>query len=412
MAAFDYEALDSAGKRLRGTVTADSPRLARRELRRQNLLPVALRPMVDRKAAGLKTAGLGRLAGLFTPRLAGRELSLVTRQLATLVSAAAPVEEAVQTVGMQAEKPAIKRILMSVRAGVTEGQSLSRALAQHPRSFPPLYRAMVAAGEESGGLGPVLERLADHLEKSQKVRAKAMTALVYPAVLALTAVGVVVALMLFVVPKVVEQFESMGRELPALTRLMITLSDAVRDWGLAGLLLFLLALLAGARALRRPAVRQRADGALLRLPLVGKLLRGLETARLTRTLGALIASGSPVVDALGAARATVANSVLREAVDGIAVQVREGASLSGALRRADRFPPVVTYMAAMGERSGTLGPMLEKCADHLEAEFDTAVSLALSLLEPAIIVAMGGVVATIILSILLPIIQFNTMGLA
>lgn len=407
MAAFDYEALDGAGKRLRGTVTADTPRMARRELRRQNLLPVELRPTVEKE-----TAAGGRLPAFLSPRLGGRELGLITRQLSTLISAAAPVEEAVQTVALQAEKPATRRILMAVRAAVTEGQSLSQALGRHPRSFPPLYRAMVAAGEVSGSLGPVMERLADHLEKSQKIRAKAMTALVYPAVLALTAIGVVVALMVFVVPKVVEQFESMGRELPALTRMMITLSDAIRDWGVAGFVLGLIALIAGARSLKRPSVRRRLDGALLRLPVVGRLLRGLETARLTRTLGALIASGSTVVDALTAAKATVTNSVLRDGVGDVAVQVREGTSLSVALRRGERFPPVVTYMSAMGERSGTLGPMLEKCADHLEAEFDTAVSIALSLLEPAIIVAMGGVVATIILSILLPIIQFNSMGLA
>jgi len=413
MAAFDYEALDPQGRRRTGTVTADSPRLARRELRRLNLVPVAVRPTAAARGAGLK--GLLRLpglAGLAAGRIGAGDLTLITRQLATLVGAAAPVEEAVQAIAQQAEKPALRRILLSVRAAVVEGQPLSRALAQHPDSFPPLYRAMVAAGEASGALGPVLARLADHLEKSRKIRSRALTALVYPCVLALTAVAVVVALMVFVVPKVVEQFDSMGRTLPVLTQLLIALSDGVRTHGpwLLPALVVLLALLP--RALAQEGLRRRLDGLMLRLPLAGRLLRTLHTARLARTLGSLVASGAPVVDALGAARATLRNAVLRDGLGEIAAQVREGSSLSAALRRSGLFPPVITTMAAMGERSGTLGPMLETAAEHLEGEFDAAVSVALSLLEPAIIIAMGGVVTTIILAILLPIIQFNTLGLS
>ncbi len=406
MAAYEYEALDAAGRKARGVVTADSPRLARRELRAKKLVPLKIEAAGQPKTAAIR-ARIPGLASFSRPSAAPRDLALVTRQLATLISAAAPVEEALQAIALQAEKPGVRKALLSVRAGVTEGQKLSQAMAGQDQVFNTLYRSMVSAGENSGTLGPVLERLADHLEKGQAMRAKVTAALTYPAFLALTALGVVGMLMAFVVPKVVEQFDSLGRELPMLTKVMIAISDGVRDYGLIALILLAVGGLAFARSLRQPAVRRGFDAFLLRLPVAGRLMRELQSARFARTLSTLIASGTPVLEGLMAARATVRNVILKEAVSDVVTQVREGASLSAAMRRAKAFPPLVVYMAAMGEKSGALDTMLAKAADYLEAEFEAMTTAAIGLLEPAIIIGMGVMVGTIIMAILLPILQFN-----
>ena len=292
-----------------------------------------------------------------------------------------------------------------------EGRRLSDAMALQGQAFPPLYRAMVSAGETSGALEPILERLADGLERDQTVRGKVVTALVYPAVLAVVALGVIGALMAFVVPKVVDQFDSMNQTLPLLTRLVIGVSNLMRDWGwLAGLLLAA-TLAAGAVALRSPAIRLKADTALLRLPLVGRLIRDLHGAKMARTLSTMIAAGLPVLEGLTITARTVSNRALRAATETMADAVREGGGLSAAMRRADVFPPILVYMTASGESGGRLEPMLERAADYLEREFSTFTAVMLGLLEPAIIVVMGGVVALIVLSILLPILQINTLAM-
>ncbi len=413
MAAFDYEALDARGRKVKGVITADSVRVARRDLRARKLVPVKVSESAGGTAA--KPGAGGAAPGLRLPRfsrgLAARDIAMVTRQLATLINAAAPVEEALQAIALQAEKPRVRTVLLAVRSCVMEGQRLSQAMGQQPGVFSPLYRSMVAAGEGSGTLGPVLERLADHLENGQKMRAKVTAALVYPSMLALVAIAVVVMLMAFVVPKVVDQFDSMGRELPTLTRVMIALSDGVRDFGpfvLAGLVIGGLVF---ARALAQEGFRRRVDRGLLAVPLVGKLMRELHAARLARTMAALVSSGTPVLEGLTAARNTVRNTVMRDAIGDAATMVREGASLSAALRRTKAFPPLVVYMAAMGEKSGRLDDMLSKSADYLEAEFEALTGAALSLLEPAIIIVMGVVVGTIVMAILLPILQFNSAAL-
>lgn len=405
MAAFEYEALDGAGRRLRGVVSADTPRLARRELRRKKLFPVQVAPTSQKKRA--KAA----LPKWLRSGLSAKDISLLTRQLATLVSAAAPVEEALQTMALQTEKQAAKRVLLSVRARVVEGYRLSEALAEESATFSPLYRSMVAAGETSGNLGPVLERLADHLEKSQRLRSKVTTALTYPIFLAIVATAVVAALVTFVVPKVVDQFSSLGQDLPALTELLIAVSAFAADYGLVVVALLALAVLVFLRALKHDGFRMRVDRAVLKLPLVGRLIREIHAARLARTLETLIASGATVLDGLNAARSVMHNRILKDAVAEAATLVSEGASLSAALRRSKAFPPLVTYMAASGENSGRLDHMLAKAADYLEREFEDVTTATLSLLEPAIIIVMGGVVATIVLAILLPILQLNTLAL-
>ncbi|MEZ0470483.1 type II secretion system inner membrane protein GspF [Luteimonas salinilitoris] len=400
MATFDYAALDARGRDRRGTVAADSERDARERLLRRRLVPVKLVPAAT--AAPKPT--------LLRGRFGNRELTLVTRQLATLV-AVAPLEEALRTIGAQAEKPAVRRVLLSTHATLVEGFRLSEAMARQGNAFPPLYRAMVAAGEGTGALPEILERLADLLERQQQVRSRLTTALVYPAALALTALAVVVALMTFVVPKVVEQFDSMGRTLPWLTRAVIGVSELMTGWGLVLLVLLALAAAGFVQLLRRPDFRLRFDAMLLRAPLLGRLIRDVHAARLARTLAIMLASGLPLMEGLRTTARTVHNRVLRRATEDMADAIREGGSLSAAMRRAAVFPPTLLYMASSGESSGRLAPMLERAADYLEREFNTFTAAAMSLLEPAIIVAMGGLVALIVLSILLPILQFNSLVL-
>jgi len=401
MPAFDYAALDTRGQTRSGVIDAASARDARERLARRGLVPV-----------GIEAATTGAHAGRrsLLDRFTAKDLALVTRQLSTL-TAAMTLEEALQTVGSQADKRAVRQVLMATHARVLEGFRLSDAMARQGAAFPPLYRAMVAAGEGSGALPDILERLADLLEREQQVRGKLITALVYPAALALTAVAVVIALMAFVVPKVVEQFDSMGRELPLLTRVVIGISDLMAATGLPVLVLAAVGAMAFSRLLRRPAFRHRFDATVLQLPLLGRLVRDVHAARMARTLSIMVGSGLPMMEGLVITARTVHNRVLREATDRMVASIREGGSLSGAMRRAAVFPPTLLYMTTSGENSGRLGQMLERAADYLEREFNTFTSVAMSLLEPLIIVVLGGVVAVIVLAILLPILQFNSLVL-
>ena len=398
MAAFEYSALDVHGRGRDGVVDAGSAAEARRLLEARRLVPVRVEPA--RGPAGKAASAGGRFGA--------KDLTLLTRQLATLV-AVAPLEEALRTIGSQSERAAVRRVVMATHARVVEGFRLSDAMAREPRAFPPLYRAMVAAGEGTGALPGILERLADLHEREQQVRGQLLSALVYPAALAVTALLVVVVLMAFVVPRVVEQFESMARELPLLTRAVIGVSDALLAWWLP--LLVLLAALAagGAHLLRRPAPRRRFDAMLLRLPFIGRLLRDVHAARMARTLATLSDSGLPLIEGLAITARTVGNSVLREATASMVESIREGGSLSSAMKRAGVFPPTLLYMATSGEDSGRLAPMLDRAADYLEREFNTFTTAAMSLLEPLIIIVLGAMVAVIVLAILLPILQFNAL---
>jgi len=401
MSAFEYVALDVAGRTKEGVISAADEAAARKLLQRRRLAPVRLAPLA---AAREQPQAVQR-----RDRLSRRSLALVTRQIATL-AAVAPLEEALRTVAAQSERPAMRRVLFAVHGGVVGGQRLSDAMARSGESFPPLYRALVAAGEASGALPAILERLADQLENEQQVRGKVISALVYPLVLAAVALLVVAALMTFVVPRVVDQFDTIGQELPLLTRIVIALSDFLQ---VAGLPLIGAAILGGvafARALRVDSFRLRVDQAVAALPVVGRLVRALHAANLARTLATMMTSGLPVLEGLLITARTVRNQVLKQATEAMAAAIREGGSLSGAMRRTNAFPPLLVYMTASGENSGRLELMLSRAADYLEREFDTATAVALSLLEPLIIVIMGGVVAAIVLSILLPILQINTLA--
>ncbi len=402
MSAFEYVALDGGGRTRNGVVTAPSERAARQQLASRRLVPVKLVPASE-------GTGAAPAKGLLPDRLSGKHLALFTRQLATLV-AVAPLEEALRTLALQSERPVVRRVLLAVHGGVLEGYRLSEAMRRQGSAFPALYRAMVAAGESSGSLPSILERMADLLEKDEQARSKLVTALVYPAALTLTAGAVIIALMTFVVPKVVDQFDSMGQQLPWLTRAVIFLSTGLRDWGWLMALGLVAAGVGFALGLRRPGFRMRVDAAVLRLPFLGRLIRDLHAAQLARTLSTMIASGLPVLEGLLLTAPTVKNRVLRKATEDMATTIREGGSLSAALRRVEVFPPLLIYMAASGESSGRVEVMLGRAADYLEREFNAFTATALSLLEPAIIIVMGAVVTLIVLSILLPILQINTLA--
>ena len=398
MAAFEYSALDVRGRARTGTLTADSAIDARELLRKRQLLPVKLEPAL----VSTTTA----LAGRFSTK----DLVMFTRQLSTL-AATAPLEEALRTIAGQSDRRGVRRVVGGVHAQVLEGFRLAEAMGAQGKAFPPLYRAMISAGESSGALPEILERLAELLERQQQVRGKLVASLVYPAALTITAIGVVTALMVFVVPKVVEQFDSMGRELPWITRAVIGISDFSREWGWLAVVMLVAAGVVVARVLRRDAARMRFDRRLLGVPLLGRILRDLHAARMARTLAIMLGSGLPLVDGLRITARTVHNRVLRQATEAMADAIHEGSSLSSAMRHAAVFPPTLLYMASSGENGGRLAPMLERAADYLEREFDTFTNASMSLLEPAIIIVLGGVVGLIVLSILLPILQFNSMAL-
>lgn len=404
MPSFEYEALDLTGRSKRGVVNADSPRMARRELRRLELTPVSLSAPREQSASS---------SGSRAPaRLKPNDLVIMTRQLSVLIGATTPLEEALNAVALQTEKPGVRKRMLSVRERVLEGWRFADALGDDKKSFPDLYRAVVAAGEASGDLAGVLDRLATMLEKNRTMMNKAVASLIYPAALALVAAGVVTALMIGVVPKIVEQFQSFDADLPFVTKVVIGISSFLADYGLLLLAGFVLGGVAFWQALKAPAFKKSFDAWILTLPVLGKLLRGLDGARFARTLATLFAGGAPLLDSLRGASRTVGNSHMREKLETVITQVREGASMAGSLKRANVLPPMMTHMVAAGERAGAVPIMLDKAAAQLEEEFDTASTVALRLLEPMIIIGMGGVVMLIVVAILLPILRLNSLASA
>lgn len=399
---YRYVAIDPEGRERKGRLTAANDDAARADLIRRKLHIVTV------AEAGAKPAGRSLLA-FRRSRLSSKELALFTRQLATLAEVA-PLEEALRTLTRQSEAESARAVIGDVHAGLLEGRRLADAMARQSPSFPPLYRAMVAAGETTGSLTVILARLADLLERQAEVRGKLIAALAYPIVLAIVAIGVVAALMIFVVPRVVEQFTDVGQQLPFLTRAVIAISGFAAKWWWVILILLAIGVFGWIQAMRRPAFKARVDARLLRLPLLGRLLRDLHAARFARTLSTMVSSRLPLVEGLRLTVPTIRNAALAGATAGLVDQVRAGGSLSAGLRDAGVFPPLLVYMTASGESAGRLEVMLERAADYLEREFDRFTAASMALLEPVIIVVMGSCVALIILAILLPILQLQNLA--
>lgn len=408
MSAFEYTAFDSSGRRRRGVLEGDTARHVRQQLRDQGWTPLEVDRASERERGERPDAGLAGAVGR-RRGLGYGELAMITRQLATLVASGMPVEDALRAASQQTEKPRTERLLMAVRARVLEGHSLAAALSAFPRSFPEIYVASVRAGEQSGHLDTVLASLADYTEAQQETRSSVGASLAYPIVLAVVALLIVIGLLAYIVPEVVGVFDALDAELPWLTRALIALSGFIRTWGLLVLALGVVLVVAARMALRRPRIRYRRDARLLRLPVVGRLVRGADTGRFTRTLSILSGSGVPVLEALGIAASVVNNRPMRESVERAAVQVREGMSLHRALERSGHFPPMALHLIASGEQSGQLDAMLRRAADHQERETRMRVSMLTSILEPAVILVAGGVVLLIVLAVLLPIFELNQL---
>ncbi|NLC01619.1 MAG: type II secretion system inner membrane protein GspF [Pseudomonas formosensis] len=401
MPAFEYVALDQNGRTRKGVEEGDSSRQVRSRLREKGLMPMAVTEVAEKPS-------LLRMP-MFQRRIKPLELSLATRQMATLARAGMPIEEVLGTVARQSESPRVKATLAAVRTRVMEGLPLAHAMGEFPSVFPMIYRTTIAAGEQAGRMELVLERLADNVEAQNAMRQKITLAMFYPAILTLVAMLVVVALLTYVVPEVVQVFAGMNQQLPWLTRALIATSDTVREWGWL-MLLGLIALITGVRQiLKRPAARLRWDGMLLKLPLIGRLVRGLNTARFARTLNILAGSGVPLLDALNMSASVISNTPMREAVAEAARRVREGSGVGHALERSGYFPPMTLSLIKSGESSGTLDKMLERAAETQERELEARIAMVMGVFEPLLILAMGGVVLIIVLAILLPIFELNQL---
>lgn len=401
MPAFEYEALDPKGRRRRGVLEADTDRQIRQQLRDQGLLPVS----VDQAAASDK--GSKPRKTLFQRKVSTTDLALVTRQLATLIAASLPIEQALLAVADQTEKPRIQKMLMSVRSKVVEGYTLAEGMRDFPQIFDELFCAMVAAGEKSGHLDEVLNRLADYVEQRQAMKSQITQASIYPAVLTLVAVAVVAFLLAVVVPDIVEQFEDLGQDLPVVTEVLIGISEWLQNWGLVLLGILAVGAVIWQRLMRQAKFRYQVHRRMLYLPFLGRIIRGVNTARFARTLSILTASAVPLLDGMRITASVMGNLRMREVVEEAADNVREGASLRASLAESKLFPPMMLHMIASGEKSGELEQMLGRCADNQDNEFSAIVNVSLKIFEPALIVTMAGVVLFIVLAIIMPILALN-----
>ncbi len=405
MAAFEYNALNVRGKKESGVLEADSIRQVRQLLRDKGLTPLGVNP-TRKKESGDRS---GFLSALFKPTLSVNERALVTRQLATLIGAGLPIEEALLAVSKQSEKPSIQSMMLTVRAKVMEGFSLANALGEYPRAFPNLHRATVAAGESAGHLDLVLNRLAEFTETQQESSSKVKQALVYPIILVVLTVVILGGLLGYVVPDIVKVFAESEQALPWLTIAVISTSEFIVDFGLLILLMMIGMAFAMRRILKVPSVRLIFDRRILNMPLVGKLSRGTNTAQFASTLSILSSSGVPLVDALKIAGAVLSNTWLRQKVTAATTRVSEGSSLSKSLEQSGSFPPMMLHMIASGESSGELDDMLARVARHQQQDVDLLMGLLLSLFGPLMLIVMGGAVFTIVMAILLPIINLNQL---
>ncbi len=403
MAAFEYVALTNKGRQEKGTLEADSSRQVRQILRDRGMAPLSVESSHEEKSSS------NALTNIFKPSLSVRELALITRQLATLIAASLPVEEALLAVSKQSENLKTKSMLLAVRSKVMEGFSMANSFAEYPRAFPSLYRATVAAGESAGHLDLVLNRLADFTEAQQASRSRVQQAMIYPVILFVLTLAILAGLLGYVVPDIVKVFADTGQELPALTRLIISISDLVKDYGLFVFIGIVVLIIAWQRALTIPSIRLNYDRRLLHLPIVAKMSRGMNTAQFASTLSILSSSGVPLVDAMKIAGQVLSNTWLQEKVGDATVKVSEGSSLNAALEQSGYFPPMMLHMIASGESSGELDDMLSRVATSMQQDVEMLLGVLLSLFGPFMLLMMGGAVFTIVMAILLPIINLNQL---
>ncbi|MEI6898020.1 MAG: type II secretion system inner membrane protein GspF [Psychromonas sp.] len=401
MAVFAYKAIDSNGKQKKGTLESDSARLLRQQLRAMGLTPIEVELVAD------KATKSG--SSLLRSKIKTSELALITRQLSTLVAASIPIEECLSAVAEQCENPKIKSMVSSVRSGVVEGHTLADSMRGFPLIFDNLFCSMVAAGEKSGHLDKVLDRLADYAEQRQEMKSKMMQAMIYPIVLTFVAISVVTILLTSVVPQVIGQFEHMGADLPTSTKFLIAISDALSAYGVYFLMLVTAGTIAFKRWLKKSKNQLLFDRHLLTVPILGRVVNELNTARFARTLSILNSSAVPLLEAMGIAGNVLSNQYIRIKVAEATNSVREGSSLGRSLESTKLFPPMMLHMITSGEKSGELGNMLERSADNQDKQFAAQVTIALGLFEPALVVSMAGVVLFIVAAILQPILQLNNM---
>lgn len=403
MGAFEYKALDTVGKDKKGVLEGDNSRQIRQQLREKGWMPLSVVEVSERAVVGKEKNK--RVKG----RISAMDLALITRQLSTLLRAGLPVENCLQTVARQSGKPQLERILMAVRSRVREGHTLSNGMSEFPSIFSNLYVRTIDAGEQSGHLDVVLDRLSDYTESRQQVRQKTVLALFYPALLTIISILIVTALLVFVVPEIVAVFENSDQELPMLTSMLISLSDFLRAQWLP-IMLFIALATTGFMALRkRPRFERRWQRIQLRLPLLGKLIRSSNAAQFSRTLSILTASSVPILESLRIASQVLTNKPMRTAVEDASQRVREGSSLNKALEDTGYFPPMTISLMASGESSGKLEEMLERSSDIQEREVEALISTFVGLFEPILILVMGGIVLLIVMAILLPIFDLNQL---
>jgi general secretion pathway protein F len=408
MPAYTFEALDDQGNTRKGVLEGESARVVRGLLRAQSLVPLNVEPVVGESSNGSTSSGLNKT--LFTSRIFNATgLSIWTRQIAGLVTSGLPLERALTALTDEAEDERQRNLLASLRAEVNAGSTFAKALAQHPREFSSIYTAVIGAGEQSGSLGQVLERLADDLEEQQALKSKLIGAALYPAIVTLVAIVIVLFLVGYVVPQVANVFAGTKRALPFLTVAMLAISDFVRNYGWLVLIAIIVMTIGSRIALRNDDVREKFDAAWLNIPLIGKLARGYNAARFASTLAMLATAGVPILKSLQAAAMTLNNRAMRtDALDAL-VMVREGAPLASAIAQKKRFPGIVSMFARLGEQTGQLPLMLSRAAKQLSAEVQRRAMHLATLLEPMLIVTMGLVVMLIVLAVLLPIIQLNQL---
>jgi len=410
MAVFEYKGFDAAGKSIKGVIDADSPKGARSKLRRQNLFPTDVWEQAKGKATRGKGLNIEIDLSRFTERVSVADLSALTSQLSTLIGAGIPMVEALSALVDQVENPALKPILVEIREDVNQGDALAKAMRKHPRVFSDLYTNMVAAGESSGALDIVLKRLTEYTEATVKLRGEVMSALMYPVLMGAVSVLIVAGMFVFVIPRVRRIFDSFGEALPLPTRVLLAISDGLTSYWWLVILALGGAAFGFYKWVKTPEGRRKWHTFMLKVPLFGRVNRLVAVSRFCRTMSTLLDSGVPILSAVAIVKTVVGNDIIAEAVGKVGENIREGQSIAGPLKASGQFPPLVTHMISIGEKTGELEPMLGKVADSYDAQVENILRGLTSLLEPLLIVVLGGVVAFIAMSLILPMLNMSAIA--